>query len=243
MTQTPASRTSPAPPAQAEAIQDAFDLSAAADAVAGGLKSHDFDVRIPMSEECCYLKVTNVRPGVTGVTICRNGTVDWQYQYPGGNPHDPDQLAAITLDILDADETPSHPGRLAPLPYMTFLGRIGLAAIAHDMRVAFNSLDPVNAQLNIHDELTVANPAQPRRGTVRISREGAVRWRCRIRDQPRSADGLHLTQITSAVAGALTSVQLEMGDGKKPAHAASQSGVAEPGWAQWPPPPWCRPGR
>lgn len=76
------------------------------------------------------------------------------------------------------------------------------------MRVAFRSLDPVNAQRNVHDELTVTNPAQPRRGTVRITKDGVVRWRCRVRDQPHGADGLYLTQITRIVALALTSAQL-----------------------------------
>lgn len=48
--------------------------------------------------------------------------------------------------------------------HLSFLGRIGLAAVVHDMQVAFASVDSVNVHLKIHDELTVTNPAEPKRG-------------------------------------------------------------------------------
>ena len=149
---------------------------------------------------------------LTGLTIYRNGIVDWEYQCFDGSPHDADRTAAITLDILHADEWPSYPDRLERYPHMTFLGRIGLAATAYNLRVAFDSLDPVNAHLKVHDEITVTNPAQPDRGTVRITNDGAICWRCRVRNQPHGAEGLYLSQITNTITRALTSARnaLEM---------------------------------
>ena len=183
-----------------------LDLRATANAVADGLRARGFDVRISTSERCCSV-VTNIGPAVGDLTIGRNGIVDWKYACPESNAHEPDEIAAIALDMLDADEVPSDPDLLTRYPDMSFLGRIGLAAVAHDLRVAFDSVDPVNARLGIHDELTVTNPERPRRGTVQVTIDGAIWWRCQIRSQSRSAGGLALTQITGTVALALTSAR------------------------------------
>jgi hypothetical protein len=171
---------------------------------------------------------------LTAVISCREGIADWKYRCPDGHPFDPDRTAAITLDILQADETPSHPGRLARYPSMTFLGRIGLAAIAQDMRVVFESLDPANAQRYIHDELTVTNPALPHRGTVHITIDGAIRWHCRIRNEPHCTDGLYITQITNTIALALASIQIAAESRKR----CPESARAEPPRSKiccWPP--------
>ena len=46
-----------------------------------------------------------------------------------------------------------------PAPHLNLLGRIALAATAHNLRITFDPPDPANANLLIHDELTVTNPA------------------------------------------------------------------------------------
>lgn len=126
-----------------------------------------------------------------------------------GGRRDPGQIAAITLDILDADDMPGHSSILARYPDLSFLGRIGLAAVVHDMQVAFASVDPVNVHLKIQDELTVTNPAEPKRGTVRITNDGVIRWRCRIRNEKRGADGLYSAQIASTIALVIRNTPLD----------------------------------
>jgi hypothetical protein len=212
-----AASTSPAPPTGPDTTAIP-GLSSLGEAAASELGTRDFDVGIPTSEKCCHLTITNGPPTAAGLTICENGTADWQAHCPGGNPHHWKQIAGVTLDILHADEWPSDPSRLAAYPHLNLLGRIALAATAHDLHIAFDSPDPANPDFLIHDELTVTNPAQPHRGTVRITSHGVLRWRCRIRHQPHGTDGLYLSQITTTITRALTSTQIAQ-HSKQPAPA------------------------
>lgn len=221
MTGPSATRPPPAPPTEPDTTQVIPDLSSLADAVARELRTHDFAVRIPTSENCCHLKITNVPSTTADLTIYKNGLVEWQSHCFDG-PHDWKQIAGVTLDILNADDWPTDPGRMTayPAPHLNLLGRIALAATAHDLRIAFDPVDPANADLLIYDELTVTNPAQPNRGAVRITNDGVTNWRCRIRGESHGADGLYLNQMTSAIKLALTSARIAQ-HGKQPAYTVS----------------------
>ncbi len=184
-----------------------FDTDAAIEAIGDGLNAQDLDARTFASEECRYLKVTSVRSTVADLFIYPNGNVDWEYHSFDGTPHDPGRMTAITLAILHDTDSPDSPSAAVRYPHMTFLGSIGRAAIEQGLDAAFGSLDPDNAYFKIHDEVAIINPAQPNRGTVRVTDDGALWWNCQFRDQPHSEDGLDLAGITGSVLRAITSSQ------------------------------------
>jgi hypothetical protein len=55
----------------------------------------------------------------------------------------------------------------------------------------------------LFDQVTITNPAQPQRGTVYVTDDVALWWRCQVRRQPDGAHGLDLDEITATIARAL----------------------------------------
>jgi hypothetical protein len=176
----------------------------AADAVADGLSAHGFDVRNPAAGNDCYLKVTNVRATLADLIISATGIMEWEYRCYEPSPHDPATMTAIVLTILNPGHGTARPPRLARHPHMTLKGIIGRAAADHGMHVTLAVLDQDDTSFDVYTEITVTNPAQPDRGTVSVADDGGIWWRCRLRDQPHSAAGLDITDITSTIARALT---------------------------------------
>lgn len=183
----------------------AFDADAAIDAAGDEFNVQGFDVSTFTSLECGYLKITSVWATVADLTIFRNGIADFDYHCFDGNPHDPGELTAITLAILHDDD---RGGEAARYPHLDFLFSVGRSAIEQGLRVAFGTLDPVNAYWRISDEVKIFHPDRPERGTVRVTEDGALWWRCRLRDQPNSATGLDLAEITSSIVRAIGSAQV-----------------------------------
>jgi hypothetical protein len=196
-----------APPEPSATGQDsaAFDADAAVEAAGDEFNVQGFDVSTFTSLACGYLKINSVWATVADLTTFRNGIVDFDHHCFDGSPHDPGELTAITLAILHDDD---RGGEAARYPHMDFLFSIGRAAIEQGLRAAFRTLDPVYAYWRISDEVEIFHPDRPERGTVRVTEDGALWWRCQLRDQPRGATGLDLTEITSSIVRAIGSAQV-----------------------------------
>ncbi len=195
----------PPEPSATDPDPAAFDADATVEAAGDEFNAQGFDVSTFTSLECGYLKITSVWATVADLTIFRNGIADFDYHCFDGNPHDPGELTAITLAILHDDD---RGGEAARYPHMDFLFSIGRAVIEQGLRAAFETLDPVHAYWRISDEVEIFHPDRPERGTVRVTDDGALWWRCQLRDQPRGAAGLDLTEITSSIVRAIGSAQV-----------------------------------
>lgn len=172
------------------------------------LNACGFDVRTPASEKCCHLKIVNVRSTAADLTVTADRTADWQYHRFDGNPPDPARLNAIVLAILLGDNAPAglpEPGRLA---HMTLLGNICATAIEHGLSASVGLIDPASTMFDLFDQVTITNPDQPHRGTVRVTDDIALWWRCQVRPHPHGADGLDLAEIATTIARALTSADI-----------------------------------
>ena len=178
---------------------------AAIEASGDELNVQGFDVCTFTSLACGYLKINSVWATVADLTIFRNGTVDFDYHCFDGNPHDPGEMTAITLAILHDDD---RGGEAARYPHLSFLFSIARAALEQGLSVELRSNDPSNAYWRIKDEVAVTNPDRPERGTIRVTDDGALWWRCQLRDQPSGSAGLDLTEITSSIARAIGSAQV-----------------------------------
>lgn len=182
-----------------------FDADAAIEAAGDELNAQGFDVTSFTSLDSGYLKINSVWATVADLTVFRNGTVDFDYHCFDGTPHDAGEMTAITLAILHDDD---RGGEAARYPHLSFLFSIARAALEQGLSVELNSNDPSNAYWRITDEVAVTNSGRPERGTIRVTADGALWWRCQLRDQPSGEAGLHLTEITSSIARALGSAQV-----------------------------------
>ena len=171
------------------------------------------------SLDCGYLKINSVWATVADLTIFRNGTVDFDYHCFDGNPHDPGEMTAITLAILHDDD---RGGEAARYPHLSFLFSIARAALEQGLSVELHSNDPSNAYWRIKDEVAVTNPGRPEHGTIRVTDDGALWWRCQLRDQPTGTSGLDLTEITSSITRAIGSAQVAKCEETTCPHASAE---------------------
>jgi hypothetical protein len=190
---------------ETDLVDSVFDADAAIEAVGDELNVQGFDVGTYTSLECGYLKITSIWATVADLTIFRNGTVDFDYHCFDGNPHDPGEMMAIILAILHDHD---RGGEAARYPHMSFLFSIARAALEQSLSVELDSIDPANAFWRITDEVSVTNSDRPERGTIRVTDDGALWWRCQLRGQPPDKVGLGLTEITSSTVRAIGSAQV-----------------------------------
>jgi hypothetical protein len=161
----------------------AFDIDAAIETIGNGLKAQALNVRTFTSDNCRHLKVDHVRSTAADLFIYPTGCVDWDYHSFAGIPHDLCRVIAVTLGIL---AEPGSPDAATAVRYAhtRFLSSIGRAA-----------------------EVTIINPAQPQRGIVQITDDGALWWNCHLSNEPCSEDGLAPAEITTSIVRALTNAQ------------------------------------
>jgi len=172
-------------------------LTIADELTATGLAAHS-----PIWDGSAYLKITNARGALCDLTITTSGTVTWDYRSRHGSHTDPDQITGIVLDLLSpgSDRHPAAaPARHAD---MTLKGAVGRALAGQGMRVSLNLLDQDNDFYEAYAEIQVTNPADPARGTARVSDDGELSWQCRTHDL---VGGITPTEIAATLARALAS--------------------------------------
>jgi hypothetical protein len=183
-----------------------FDIDTAIEVIGIGLRAQSLDVRTFTSDNCRHLKVDHVRSTVADLFIYPSGCVDWDYHSFAGAPHDLCRLIAVTLGILAEPGSPDA-ATAVPCANTSFLSSIGRAAEERGLSVTFASQEPGCAHLELDDEVAIINPAQPQRGIVQITHDGAFWWNCQLSNQPHSEDGLAPAEIATSIARALTNAQ------------------------------------
>ncbi len=182
---------------------DIFNPDAAEETVTDELSLYGFEVRAPTSEECCHLKITNVRSTVADLTVWRRGIADWEYHAYDDYPRNPTRLTAITLAVLCGNDAPANPSGTGQFAHLTDLDKIGRAAAAHGLAVTSSPQDPDDDSARTGKEIIITHPRRPRRGTVGIMDDGGLWWRCEVRHQADDPEGLDLTEIARTIARAL----------------------------------------
>ena len=84
---------------------------------------------------------------------------------------------------------------------MTLKGAVGITAIQYGLCVTLNVLDEDTELFETYAEIQITNPAQPGRGVVRVTDDGALYWHCRL-PQPEGT-GLTVTDIAATLAQTL----------------------------------------
>jgi hypothetical protein len=162
--------------------------------------------------DACLLKISNARGALCELTITTAGAITWEYRPYAGRHADPARLIGLVLNLLD----PHAPHDELPVPRrndLTLKGIAGRALADHGMHVTFHVLDIDDYFFDTYAEIHITSPANPERGTARLSDDGAIWWHCHTHCTATSTAGLTLPEIAAAIARAL------MGAGHLPCHA------------------------
>ncbi len=166
--------------------------------IAGRLRADGYGFSIPAGDGRACLRVARGRRAIAGLTVAGDGRVTWEYRF-GYCPYlEPGRVAGVAVDLLDPDRRRRawgpFPDRDAVLPEVA-----RCALLRHGFMVAASE----SAETGVI--LTVSDPAQPCRGTVRVTGLGELRWDTRA---PHHRDGgIPLPDIAAAISRALTRVR------------------------------------
>jgi len=169
-------------------------------AIADELTATGYGTHSPIWDGSAYLKITNARGALCDLTITTSGSLTWDYRSRDGSHVEPDQITGIVLDILSPGT--SRPGAAPTLyPATSLKGAVGQALAAHGLRVTLKLLDQDHDLYETYAEIQVTNPADPARGTVRVTDDGDLTWHCTTHDQ---VGGITLAEIAATLTRALT---------------------------------------
>jgi hypothetical protein len=160
------------------------------------LAADGYSFSIPSWDGDAYLRIDNAVQALADLTITGHGEVTWEYrtfQYPHTSP---DRLIGTAVELLDPDHTGPVPAvppdyRNAPL-----LGAILHALSGHGLTVTVTETGA-----DTQFVLTVTNPGQPYRGSIRITGDGELQWNTRAPHHPDG--GIPLPGIAATITRAL----------------------------------------
>jgi len=169
-------------------------------AIADELTATGYSAQSPIWDGSAYLKITNAKGALCDLTITSNGTLTWDYRTHHGKHIHPDQITGIVLDLLSPGT--SRPPGAAPTRHAatSLKSAAGQALAARGLRVTLQLLDQDHDLYEIYAVIQVTNPADPARGTVRVTDDGDLTWHCTT----RQAGGITPADIAATLTRALT---------------------------------------
>jgi hypothetical protein len=171
--------------------------------MADELTAAGFESRSPIWDGSAYMKITNARGALSDLTITADGTVTWEYRSRDGRHINPDQITGIVLDLL-SPASAQHPATMpARHPDLTLKGAAGRALTERGLQVTFELIGQDHDFYEAYAEIQVTNPADPARGTARVTDDGDLSWQC----TSRPPEGITLAEIAATLARALTRAQ------------------------------------
>jgi serine/threonine-protein kinase RsbW len=178
-----------------------------AEAIADALTGSGFDVRSPAWENAVNLKVTNVRSALCELTISSEGRFTWDYSTFDGGRTRAEHIISIVLDLLSPGWDDTIAVRLPSLPDLTLKGLVGRALVERGLDVSLSLPERDEQFFEAYAEISIGNPAEPDRGTVRVADHGAISWACQVREAAGCSGGLGTNDIATTIARALSRTQ------------------------------------
>lgn len=154
-------------------------VRATALAVAGVLAGSGIEARWPFPADPGCLQITSV-PGIRAdITIETGGHATWEYRLPDGAVTGPDQIIAMTMELLAAGP-PDYDDPPVERECLTLKGIAGRALHERGLRVQLKIIGQDDENFDVFPEIWVTNPARPGRGMVRADDDGVIRWECHL---------------------------------------------------------------
>jgi hypothetical protein len=131
-------------------------------------------VQCSRSREHCTLNILGAASGKSFVMLNTCGQARWYYEPAAGPAISPDALVAIIAYLLGVPHATSSPTDYRGLPLKGKVGRIlqdrGLAVVLQ-VSEDWESFEATT-------DIDITSPARPWLGTVRLSDDAALEWRC-----------------------------------------------------------------
>jgi hypothetical protein len=164
------------------------------------LRADGYGLNIPAWDGDAYLRITNVLRAFTDLTVTSQDDVIWHYRSAQGSHVHPSRLTGIAIDLLDPDHTKAVPF-LAPYRAKAIIHMaVNYVLLRYGFATALRQAHPCADAI-----LTVTNPDQPTRGTIRITNDGRLEWHIRTPHHPDG--GLTLPDIAATISRTLTRAQ------------------------------------
>ncbi len=152
------------------------------------LAARGFGVRTQSWEQVHRLIIAGAAQATASLTIAEHastgddgpgdgGYVRWDYRPLPGPATSPAALTRIVLRVLGAAPAGDHPLDDAAYHALPLKGAAGRLAQDHGLAVTLLTSEDTETFAAAAD-ISITNPDQPGRGTIRISDDGAVEWGC-----------------------------------------------------------------
>ena len=145
-----------------------------AQALARRLAAAGLGVEVSHHRDTCQLTVLGVTSGKSFVALDTSGQGRWYYEPAAGPFTSPALLAAIITHVLGA---PQGPASLAAYHALPLKGQVGRSLQDRGLTVTLQVSEDLDS-FEATTDIEVTSPARPWLGTVTLSDDAALDWRC-----------------------------------------------------------------
>jgi hypothetical protein len=134
-------------------------------------------VQLSRRRDTCELTILGMPAGKSLVALDTRGQARWYYEPAPGPSAAPAALTAIIAHLLGAPY-----GRRSPVAYqaLPLKGQVGRSLQDRGLTVTFRVSEDLDS-FEATTDIEVTSPARPSLGTVTLSDDAAVDWRCNWR--------------------------------------------------------------
>jgi hypothetical protein len=148
-----------------------------AQALARQLAAAGLGVEVCRHRDTCQLTILGVTAGKSFVALTTSGYARWYYEPDAGPSSSPATVAAIISYMLGA---PHDPASMAAYRALPFKGQVGQSLQNQGLAVALRVSEDWES-FEATTDIDITSPARPWLGTVTLSDDAALDWRCDLR--------------------------------------------------------------
>ena len=149
-------------------------------------------VQVTRRRDTCELTILGAASGKSFVAVGAGGQARWYYEPAAGPSAGPAALAAIIAHLLGAPHGPASP---AAYPALPFKGQVGRSLQDRGLTVVLRVSEDLES-FEATTDIDVTSPARPWLGTVTLSDDAALDWRCDLRAAFRGNPAALIDTIT-----------------------------------------------
>ena len=149
-------------------------------------------VQVSRRRDTCELTILGMAGGKSFVALGAGGQARWYYEPAAGPAAGPAALAALIARLLEAPHGPASP---APCRALPFKGQVGRSLQDRGLTVVLRVSEDLES-FEATTDIEVTSPARPWLGTVTLSDDAALDWRCDLRAAFRDNPAALIDTIT-----------------------------------------------
>jgi hypothetical protein len=147
---------------------------APAQALARRLAAAGLGVLVSRRRDTCELAIVGAAGGKSFVALDSGGQARWYYEPAAGPSTSPVTLTGIIAYLLEAPQGPASPAAYRGLPLK---GQVGRSLQDRGLTVTLRVSEDLES-FEATTDIDITSPARPWLGTVTVSDDAALDWRC-----------------------------------------------------------------